>query len=311
MRMKKVTHWRMGALAAGLCLLSLGGAPFGCGGAGSHVEQGEAYSTGNADYDAFFKEVVETHALAQKAQDEQGAAREPLTKALGLKAKADVEETVEAAQTRAKKLHDSGVSLHLQLTPEPRMLAVQGGAPIGSDGEELIKAVEESTRTSIELSKKLGALPDKCAELEKKRADLRARSQEAFKAERPVKRREIDRELDAAADVLADASSQSTKYAGNASKFVLDLARAVETGGAAAALAEASAKARTAAVAPTVKPAPGRWRGAPPPKPGASATPPPTPPKGIPPRGTAAAERPTPPPARPTKPASGGDDFEP
>src|SRR5262249_18448559 len=56
MRMKQKllrTAWTAG------CLAALAAAPLSCSAATSHAEQGEALSTGNADYDAFFKEVVD------------------------------------------------------------------------------------------------------------------------------------------------------------------------------------------------------------------------------------------------------------
>lgn len=259
----------------------------GCVGATTQVQQGVAPTTGNADYDAFFEEVVDASAAASKAADEEVAARAELAKALGLDATADLEATVTAAEERAKKLKDSGIQLHLQLTPEPRLVRVEGTIPLDGDGKAVLKAVESSAKSSLELSRRLGALPEKLDALEKRRAELKAQADVTFKTEKPTKRRDIQRELEAAAEVISNASETSVKFAGLSSKFVLDLARAVETGGSAAALAQASSKASPAAPS---KPVP-KWKGAPRPPGAAAAKPASAPP--------------------PKKPAAGGDDFDP
>src|SRR6185369_4672453 len=55
-----------------------------------------------------------------------------------------------------------------------------------------------------------------------------------FRSEPQARRDEITFELDAAAGVLSSAADAGTRYAGLASKFAIDLARAVETGAASA-----------------------------------------------------------------------------
>jgi hypothetical protein len=261
------------------------------------VEQGEAPTTGNAEYDAFFKSVVELRAQTQDAEAAEQSSRAELAKSLGLPDKSDQESMLEAARQRAKQLKDNGISLHLQITPEPRMIKVEGTIPLDAPNQAIVDAVEKSAKSSIELSEKLGVLPDRAAELEKKRAELAAQTNAVFKTAKTAQRREVEKELEGAADVLDESARTSTKFAGMASKFVLDLAQAVETGGAAAALA-AAGKGASPAVAgkPAAKwkpPAQGSWK-PPPKKPAGAATPPPA----------------TPPKPPPKKPAA-GDDFDP
>lgn len=260
------------------------------------VEQGQAPTTGNAEYDTFFKSVVELHAQTRDAESAEQGSRAELAKSLGLPEKTDQEAMLEAARERAKQLKDNGISLHLQLTPEPKMIKVEGTIPLDAPNQAIVDAVEKSAKSSIELSEKLGVLPERAAELEKKRAELASRTVTDFKTAKTAQRREVEKELDGAADVLEDSSRVSTKYAGLASKFVLDLAQAVETGGAAAALA-AAGKAGAAAKPPGKgawkPPAKGTWK--PPAKsPPAAATPP------------AATPPAKPPPKKPP-----GDDFDP
>lgn len=259
------------------------------------VEQGQAPTTGNAEYDAFFKSVVELRAQTQDAETAEHSARAELAKALGLPDKTEQESMLEAAHQRAKQLKDNGISLHLQITPEPKMIKVEGTIPVDAPNQAIVDAVEKSAKSSIELSAKLGVLPDRAAELEKKRTALAAQTNTVFKTAKTAQRREVEKELEGAADVLEESSRTSTKYAGMASKFVLDLAQAVETGGAAAALAAAGKGPAVAApgkVPPRWKPpAKGTWK--PPAKPATPATPPATTPKPA-----------------PKKPPA-GDDFDP
>ncbi len=119
--------------------------------------------------------------------------------------------------------------------------------------------------------------------LEKKRADLRAKADKVFWKEPLEKRDEIEDELDAAKTVLADAGDAATRAAGSASRFVVDLAQAVETGAGPDTGKPARGKSGATGVARGRAPAAGPARGA-----AAPAAPPP-----------------------PKKKAKGGDDFEP
>jgi ParB-like chromosome segregation protein Spo0J len=286
---------RLASRVSLLVALSLAAPLGGCLYTTSKVEVGEAPTTGVADYDAFFKEVVEIRNASTKAEQEEAASRQRLAVALGLTTNADVDDTVEAAQDRAKQLRDNGIQLHLELTPEPRLVKVEGTIPLDGEGQNLLKVVEESAKSSLDLSRRLGPLPERVTKLEKKRIQLLGSTKQAFRNAKPTKRREIERELDAAEEVLGEASQISAKYAGLASKFVLDLANAVETGGGAAALAQAGKSSDPPPAAPA-KPVP-RWRGPPRRPPPAAAQPPATQPASA-----------TPAPATKSKPQ---DDFDP
>jgi hypothetical protein len=248
--------------------------------ASTHVERGEAFTTGQASYDEFFAKVHALHEQAGRARESADLARSALSRALGVDGAADPDVAVEAAQKRAKELKEKRVLMHLQLTPEAKVVAT--GAAAEASASDLVKAIEDAARGSLELSHKLGGLADQAAELEKQRADLYARSRTELHAMAPVKREEITRELEASKRVIGEDGETIALYAGAASKFVLDLAHAVETG------AQASAPPAAAAAAPE-KPKP-RWT--------------PRPYRG---GGAGTPRAPTPPPKKP----SGGDDFEP
>jgi hypothetical protein len=283
-----------GALGASACVHSV-----------SRVEQGETFLTGDPAYDEFFTAVRDARAEAQRARTDEQAARTDLVRTLGLSPHVDADDAVDAAEERAKKLKNEGTLLHLQLTPELKLMSFKG--PGGTDDANVLKALEDSARNSLAVSKRLSALRDRMTMLEKRRAELSIRSRERFRTAPVLRRHEIEQELDASRDVIATVADEGEKYAGFASKFVLDLARAIETGATAAssaatAAAAASASATAAPAAPPPRRAPPSWKR--PTTAAAGAKPPPPRP--------AAPTKPAAAPAAPTKqPAKPGNDFEP
>jgi hypothetical protein len=268
----------------------------------THVEQGELYATGDPSYDEFFAAVHSFHEDANQAKGATEKGRAPIARALRISETSDAEAEIDAAKNGAKKLRDKSVLLHLQLTPETKLISTRGGGSVDADSDALMKAIEESARTLLELSQRLGTSSDKASELGKKRESLLERARTELHALPPVKREEIARELDASKRVLADDAETIALYAGASSKFVLDLARAVETG---------------APASPAPPPAPDPVKPAKPgprfpaQKAGAAAASRFTAPRGVP------APRPAPAGATAPKPAAapakkkGGDDFDP
>jgi hypothetical protein len=191
---------------------------------------GNGFATGNATYDDFFSAVrdVKKQAVAAPVDAETGHAE--LLKALGLDAKATSDAAITEAGSRAKKLQDKGVLLHLEIAPEPKVLAAKGKAEVGADGEALFKAMEATLKTSIETRKKLAAIGARTAELERKRVELRDKATAAFKDDL-WKRDDVVAELEATKGVLANAGDGAARADGAESRFVVDLVYAVETGG--------------------------------------------------------------------------------
>lgn len=197
----------------------------------ARVAQGQPVQTGKAPYDDFFAEVLEVKDLASSAPDKQQAVRKPLSDAMGLGESATSEDTVAEATKRAKELEEKGLLLHLQLTPDARVVRVQKkkGA-LDEDSEKLLKAVEAATKKALVAVDELGTVHERALKLEKTRADLFAQSEQDFDDQAPIKRSVVQQELTASRDVLAEAEQQSGLHAGLAAKFIVDLARALETG---------------------------------------------------------------------------------
>lgn len=222
------------ALAAPLALLPPLAAG-GCAAREARVERGELVKTGDREFDAFFAELHELGKKTEAAEKKERKARGELAEALGLKPDAEADASVEAALDKARAHKDEGLLLHLRLTPEPKVVTAREGSR-GRKAqpeavEALARAIELATKSEIELSRELDELAERAASLESKRRELVERTQ-SIKGKRPTEKRAIKHELEAAEEVLRRAEERSRRTAGLASKFVLDLAQAVETGAA-------------------------------------------------------------------------------
>lgn len=208
-----------------LGVAALGSASVGCAGeTAARVSTGQPVTTGNSEFDAFYKQVNALRAEAAKADDDEAAARLLLVKALALPEEAGADTTVKAAGERAKKLREAGLMLHLELTPEAKLVTRGRGG--GSEGEAATKAIEEAAKGSLALVRRMNDLETRAADLQNKRRALRSKT----RAELGARAEEVERELEASEGVIAEASELGGKSAGSASQFVLSLAAAVETG---------------------------------------------------------------------------------
>jgi hypothetical protein len=269
-----------------------------CGKHAAVITQGKVPTTGVARYDDFFGAVHQLQEEAGKGDQDEKDARGSLVRAMGLE-DPDVPTSVSEAQTRAKKMKEVGVLLHLDLVPEPKLVIVRGSASLDASQEATLKAVETSVKAELALETKLSELARRAADLDKQRTELRAQAPDAFRTEPQAKRDDVINELEASTSVIATAGDLAAKHAGRASKFVLELAHAVETG----AGTEAPPAPPPTAVAKGGRP-PGGKR---PPAVAQAGSKPPPPPATKP--ASAPATKPAAKPAG--KKGKGGDDFEP
>jgi hypothetical protein len=260
----------------------------------SRIAGGEVLTTGNATYDEFFKGLRDVWEDAEAAQGEEHAAHAGLLKALGLPPMTPAAQALDESALRAKKLQERGVLLHLEIAPDARLVSAHARADAAD--EALLKSLEEAARSSLEVRRRLAVLAARAATLDKRRVELRERAADTFRGEGQAKLDEVIRELEAAQTALADSTAKANLAAGTASRFVVELAQAVETGAGDGVRWAAKGAKRPPVAAPP----------APPPAAVASAPPAPAP-------KPAAAPAPAPKPAAapaPKKP-KGGDDFEP
>ncbi|KYF97119.1 hypothetical protein BE20_39795 [Sorangium cellulosum] len=242
-----------------------------CAAQASQLEQGRALRTGKQPYDEFFEAALALREESLKAEALADAARDPRSAA---------DTALDAARARAAELRASGVSLHVELAPEARLVSARGGRSLDADDRDTVEALEASLKSSLAAAKQLGELSKRAAELEKQRASLAASWAETMAG--APQRREAKRELEAAERVLAEAGAVAERHAGRASKLALDLVLAVDAGVAPAR--------RGAARRPTPR------------QPTGSAKAPPQ-------RGSGAGAAPRPP--KPPPPPNGEDDFDP
>ena len=195
----------------------------------THIEQGQAVTTGIETYDSFFREVTEVKGEAEKIGAELTETTRPLQDAIGAQSKNAPAEVVRA---EAKKLQMSGTLLHLDLLPEAKVVASgKPDAPV----EKLLGAAEQAAKGSLAVARRASEVLVRIADLERRRADLVATTATSFPD--ADKRGQVSRELTAAGDLLAAAREVSEKHGGAASKLALDLAMAMETGAGSSAVA--------------------------------------------------------------------------
>jgi hypothetical protein len=200
----------------------------------TYIAQGQVLTTGNATYDGFFRSVRDLHAEAERSSTDERASRGALITALGLEPKTTPQMALGEAGERAKKIREAGILIHVELVPTQRVITKKErrDATLSPQGKEFLKAVEDSTRSSLALSARVGGIATRAAQLEKVRTELRAQVPVAFRGEVDSRRDEIVEELDAAAAVLTDAADMANRSSGLAAKFAFDLAHALDTGGA-------------------------------------------------------------------------------
>jgi hypothetical protein len=222
MRLVSLLRARLTALlAAALFAVALAG----CGPAAvtrTRVERGETVTTGVTAYDAFFRELGEANGEIDKVAAEVSSAAKPLKDAIGAQGKGTPPEVM---RSEAKKLQTSGTLLHLQLVPDTKV--VTSGKP-DAPTEKLLAAAEQAAKGSLAVARRADEVLARIADLEKRRAELVDTASTSFP--QAAKRNEITRELAAAEAVLASARAAVERHGGTASKLVLDLAMALETG---------------------------------------------------------------------------------
>ncbi|AUX25948.1 hypothetical protein SOCEGT47_065010 [Sorangium cellulosum] len=200
----------------------------GCAPRTSQLEQGRALRTGKPPYDELFEAARALREASLEAERRAGEARAELARALGVAPPAARDAAIEAARARAEELRASGVLLHVELVPEARIVRARRGRRLGAEDRRVVEAMEASLQRALAASRELGELAKRAAELERQRAALAAGSTEAL-ANDP-RRREVERELEAAERVLAEAGALADRHAGSASKLALDLVLALDAG---------------------------------------------------------------------------------
>lgn len=209
------TAWLLAALLSGLCASCAGETQ-------SRVEQGQPVNTGNADFDAFFKEVDALRDASSKAVAEANELPSPLARSLGLPGSSGSDATLGPLFERSKKWRDAGFRPRLSLMPKPEVER-SGKAPESAD-EDVLGAVELSARNALALADRMRDLEQRAAVLRGKAKELSARVRVAFGS----KADDVETELRAAQSVLEKTAELSAAQGGRASYFVVGVMTALE-----------------------------------------------------------------------------------
>lgn len=205
------------------CGLACGAAACAAPAASTRIERGEKVTTGDQAFDAFFREVEEVKAEAEKTGADAAAAAKPLTDAIGAPSKGTP--PPEVVRAEAKKLQIDGTLLHLDLVPEAKLVT---SAKLDEPSEKILEGAEQAAKGSLAVARRGAEILLRIADLERRRVELVDKAKLVFTD--ATQRSAVSLELVAAAGVLETARQAAEKHAGAASRLALDLAVAMETG---------------------------------------------------------------------------------
>lgn len=219
----------------------------------SHLLAGQKYTTGQERYDTFFSSVAELRARTENLEGERPL-RAKVAVAVGLPDSAKLQDTIDAAKAKSSDLKKDGGRFYVVVATEPKLI-LKKGAEESKEATEFASAVEAAIKGGIQRSNELEAIAKEAAELEGGVETLEKELEATFPE--PAKRDEVKVELAASKEILERAKLKAGTESGQALRFVVLLASAVDSGAAELLAMEASQK--------KVEPAkpPPRWRGKP------------------------------------------------
>jgi hypothetical protein len=192
----------------------------------SRTAQGQLYTSGNATYDSFFREVHQQQVDAASWGDDKKGAHKSLVSALELTPDAADVTIVQATHESSSKLAKQPGTLHLDVDGTAVHVVASGGA---GDGGALFRAIEDSAHQELERAKRLRAVQPKLEALAKQDSDMEARVKADFAQYGETKENEVAGELIAIHDVIAKLRARAESEARESEDFVADLGRAIDT----------------------------------------------------------------------------------
>jgi len=193
----------------------------------TRIAHGYTYTSGNATYDAFFRDVHQQQSDAAGWSDERQGAKRALVANLELTAETPDVTIVQTTHESASKVAKVAGSLHLveEEGAAPHVVATNGAG----DGASFFHALEETARLELEIAKHRRAAQPKLDALSKQEADLESRVKADFSQLGGGKETEVSAELAATKDVVAKMKARAEVEARESEDFVADLGRALET----------------------------------------------------------------------------------
>ena len=212
---------------AGLVVMGalLGIAP-GCEVQGSRVAQGQLYLSGEARFDAYFRDVHALQVAAAGWADEKKRTRRPLIGVLALTPDAGDITIVQATHDRMVAYTHDGGGTKLQVTPDDARVMVLPGT---KSDPTFFHALEETVRYELDRDRKVMALVPQIEQVSRNGRALEPHVDETFLHGTPGRATEVKGEMSASFDALVALGARVHHTARESEDFIADLQRGVTT----------------------------------------------------------------------------------
>ncbi len=208
---------------AGLVVLgALLAATPGCELQGAKVAQGQLYLSGEARFDAYFRDVHALQVTAAGWVDEKKRTRRPLLGVLSLTPDAGDVTIVQATHDRLVSYTAEGGGTKLQVTPDEARVMVLPGT---KGDPTFFRALEDTVRFEIDRDRKLAQALSQIEQLTKVGRSLEPHVHETFLHGTPGKVTEVKGELSSSLDVLAALVGKARSTSRESEDFIADLQR--------------------------------------------------------------------------------------
>jgi hypothetical protein len=172
----------------------------------TNVADGKLYEPGNADYDAFFKELYDVQLLMGEGPSREETERARVAKALDLPETATTEAIGDGVYERAAVLTKAGVMVKLSLAgirdaSSPSATMVTIGEPKEDKDKALIEALDTAVKADAKLLGDIRKTRSPIERLRGKAADLDRRIDSTFSSSRS-RRAEVRQNLDDARQLI-------------------------------------------------------------------------------------------------------------
>jgi hypothetical protein len=191
------------------------------------VAQGQLYLSGEARYDAYFRDVHAIQVWAAQWPDDRKATRKPLVNILDLTPDAADVTIIQATHEKTALLTRDAGNIRLDATVDEAHVVPAGGAKADA---ALFHAIEDTAGGELGRAKKLNAMLPKMDELAKLGQSLEPHVDESYQRQGPGKASEVKQELSASLTVLGNITTKARRSIRECDDFVSDLQRAVATG---------------------------------------------------------------------------------
>lgn len=196
-------------------------------GTSNRVKTGELVETGDARYDAYFKDVHDMQVTAVGWSDERQAACRPLVDELRLAPDAAGVSIVQETHERVKEIaHDVGPT-KLEVTGDEAHITAANTDKVDETTRNLFKMIETCAHTELSRSHAFKEVPTRVDTVVKTGRELEPHIRDDFAKHGGRVAEDVQSEMTASYDALSDISKNARGGAREAEDFVADLQRAV------------------------------------------------------------------------------------